>query len=1019
MRISILVRMVWVFMLTNLSSGAANLYWDGGTNDIVPAGDGVSAGGSGIWNTSITNWDQGNASNHIAWPAAANANKAFFAGSGGTVTFGSDFGPFGNYPNDVNVTAGNYVFDLGTNGLSFRGSGLTVSGATLVLTNGTVSLLNGVIPVTGANALRIYSKVSGAAVFFKSGGGDVYLYNDANDFTNTLYGQNGLGVYFTSIKNSGVASAAGSGNTVETGINNTMNYIGPGDSTDRILSLFGGGNDTLNSSGSGALIWAGPFANSKSGASTLNLGGSNTSTNEFKGNLTNSAAGALGVNKADAGRWILSGTNTYSGATTIAGGALRIAHGAGLGSTLTGTVQTGTSALELDGAIAPVVVGAEALSLAGEGLSSGGALRNIAGNNSYGGTISLTAQSRINSDSGTLTLGHPEAVAGAAQNLLLGGAGNVAIQGSLVVSNLIKDGAGTLTLAGTNTVPGNLTINAGRLVLGGGVSTNVGQVLFNSAGASMILTNGASLFTSNGLSAGFPSSGNTIAMYSNTVWNLRGLSNPGNSISGTSNRFLVADGAIVTNTFGVGNILAVNGSYCTIEIVNGGKMYLQNGNVLFGQFVSRENRILVGGGGAPAYLLTAPNLVQIPQNDSSVADYGIVVSNGLWDAGPVLLGRSTSTGNYIHVLAGGVVNFAGNNLSIADTGAGISNYVMVADGGLVTNVSQIAVNSNNSVYVDGGTIAAGANGTLLAGAGKAYIQAGGATIDTVAFTTTSAMGLTEDPASTGGGLTKRGAGTLNLFAVNTYSGTTLVHAGTLALIAPGSVGNSPLISVAAGATLNAGTGFTLGVGQTLAGAGTVVSNIVVSGAVSPGVSGLGTLTASDRVTWNAGVAWPFELGAASASDRLAIQGSFTKGSGSGFVFDLQNTGAAGVYTLVTWAVSTDFVGADFAANNIPGGLTPAFSISGNELLLTLSGGGGGFSAGSTNTSFALVSGRVTLGFNIASGALYQVQASTNLMAAVDNGFTNITERLTNTQAGTIIYTNTTTDSLRMFRIFSP
>lgn len=980
----------------------------------------MSAGGSGIWNTSITNWDQGNASNHIAWPAAANANKAFFAGSGGTVTFDSDFGPSGNYPNDVNVTAGNYVFDLGTNGLSFRGSGLTVSsGATLVLTNGTMTLLNVGVNVSGANALRVFTKVSGSIALTKTGGGDVYLYNDGNDFTGALIAQNALGVYLTSIKNGGVASAAGAGNVISNGINNTLHYIGTGDSSDRTLSIFGSGNDTFNSSGSGALVWVGPFANNKSGASTLTFGGSNTSTNEFKGHLTNSAAGALSVIKADAGRWVLSGTNAYSGATAVGAGALRIANGSALGSTATGTVQSGTSVLELDGTIAPVVVGAETLSLAGEGLSSGGALRNIAGDNSYGGTISLAAQSRINSDSGTLNLGHPVAVAGAAQNLLVGGAGNVAIQGSLAVSNLTKDGAGTLTLAGTNTVPGNLTINAGSLVLSGGVSTNVGQVLFNSAGASMILTNGASLFTSNGLGAGFPSSGNTIAMYSNTVWNLRGLSNPGNSISGTSNRFLVADGAIVTNTFGVGNILAVNGSYCTIEIVNGGKMYLQNGNVLFGQSVTRANRILVGGGGAPAYLLTAPNLVQIPQDGSSVADYGIIVSNGLWDAGPVLLGRSTSTGNYINVLAGGVVNFAGNNLSIADTGAGISNYMMVAGGGLVTNVSQIAVNSNNSVYVDGGTIAAGANGTLLTGAGKAYIQAGGATIDTVAFTTTSAMGLTEDPASTGGGLTKRGAGTLNLFAVNTYSGNTLVDAGTLALIVPGSIANSPLVSIGAGATFVAGSGFALGVGQTLAGEGTVVSNVVVNGAVSPGVGGIGTLTANGSITWNAGVAWPFQLGASSAGDRLAIQGSFTKGSGSGFVFDLQNTGAAGVYTLVTWAVSTDFVGADFAANNIPGGMTPAFSISGNELLLTLSGGGGGFSAGSTNTSFALVSGRVTLGFNIASGALYHVQASTNLMAAVDNGFTNITERLTNTQAGTIIYTNTTMDSLRMFRIFSP
>jgi uncharacterized membrane protein YkgB len=76
-------------------------------------------------------------------------------------------------------------------------------------------------------------------------------------------------------------------------------------------------------------------------------------------------------------------------------------------------------------------------------------------------------------------------------------------------------------------------------------------------------------------------------------------------------------------------------------------------------------------------------------------------------------------------------------------------------------------------------------------------------------------------------------------------------------------------------------------------------------------------------------------------------------------------------------------------------------------------------AGSTNTTMALVGGQVTFGFNIASGALYRVQASTNLLILPDSGFTNITDQLTNNGAGVIVYTNTTIDPLRMFRITSP
>ncbi|MBU3586214.1 hypothetical protein, partial [Polynucleobacter sp. AM-26B4] len=65
------------------------------------------------------------------------------------------------------------------------------------------------------------------------------------------------------------------------------------------------------------------------------------------------------------------------------------------------TVASG-AALELSGGI---TIGDEALSLNGTGVSSGGALRNISGNNTYGGAITLVTNAvRINSDSDTLTL---------------------------------------------------------------------------------------------------------------------------------------------------------------------------------------------------------------------------------------------------------------------------------------------------------------------------------------------------------------------------------------------------------------------------------------------------------------------------------------------------------------------------------------------------------------------------------------------------------------------------------------
>jgi fibronectin-binding autotransporter adhesin len=309
-----------------LSAGpvlAATLFWDG-------ADTGADAqGGAGIWDTTTTNWDTAaTGGTDSAWGIAFNTNVAYFGGTGGTVTLGSDMGPSGAYPNSIYVTAGNYVIDQAGFGLSYRGSAITVSsGATLEIKGGTITLLNnGSLTVNSSNALKISSKISDSTgvVVQKIGGGDVTLTNDTSDFTGNLFGQNGGNLSISSIKNSGVASAAGAGSIVGTGINNIIVYTGTGDSTNRTFSIFGAGDDTLKNNGaSGALVWTGAFTNTKPGASTLRFSGTNTAANDFQGNLANSGANILTVTKEEAGTWILSGANTYTGTTTIAAGILR------------------------------------------------------------------------------------------------------------------------------------------------------------------------------------------------------------------------------------------------------------------------------------------------------------------------------------------------------------------------------------------------------------------------------------------------------------------------------------------------------------------------------------------------------------------------------------------------------------------------------------------------------------------------------------------------------------------------
>jgi hypothetical protein len=126
-------------------------------------------------------------------------------------------------------------------------------------------------------------------------------------------------------------------------------------------------------------------------------------------------------------------------------------------------------------------------------------------------------------------------------------------------------------------------------------------------------------------------------------------------------------------------------------------------------------------------------------------------------------------------------------------------------------------------------------------------------------------------------------------------------------------------------------------GGTLLGTGTIAAPTTIGGIISPGNAGIGTLTVSNNVTWNAGNAWLFQLGAPAASlndaitgsdaDLLSLTGAFTQGTGSTFNFDFSG-GSDGWYKLVDYT-STNFTpgtNTSFAATNVPAGKSANFVV---------------------------------------------------------------------------------------------
>ena len=55
---------------------AATRYWDGGNADIAGNGNGDSEGGSGTWNTTLKNWDQGSGLARVAWTNGGNSQNS-------------------------------------------------------------------------------------------------------------------------------------------------------------------------------------------------------------------------------------------------------------------------------------------------------------------------------------------------------------------------------------------------------------------------------------------------------------------------------------------------------------------------------------------------------------------------------------------------------------------------------------------------------------------------------------------------------------------------------------------------------------------------------------------------------------------------------------------------------------------------------------------------------------------------------------------------------------------------------
>ena len=312
----------------------------------------VGAAGDGNWNSGA-NWDTG------AVPALAQVLT--FSGNMQTIT-SNNIGSFTAasflFTND-GTSGKTSSFTLGgpngvTSSASFSINTTAVTGTAITDTISLNLTLNNNASInTGASHNLIASGAilngTGQRTFSKTGLGELTLTSAGNTYGGaTSINQGILTVDVAGgIANQGVASALGRQTTAANAQLNfnggTLNVKSGANSTDRQIRIgsdaptaIGGATIANNSAnGSTPLVFTTAAFNNTTDTGmnavtagrTLTLGGANTDANSINGVIADHNTGGGGivrVTKADTGRWILSGANTYTGATTIDEGTLAV-----------------------------------------------------------------------------------------------------------------------------------------------------------------------------------------------------------------------------------------------------------------------------------------------------------------------------------------------------------------------------------------------------------------------------------------------------------------------------------------------------------------------------------------------------------------------------------------------------------------------------------------------------------------------------------------------------------------------
>jgi len=832
-------------------------------------------------------------------------NVTWLSNAGGVAVLNSQVTGYGNFTINNNQNSSALASTV-NNGTTFNNIG-TVSNISSVSS----------IPIVTVNGLlqtNVTGLIQNSVQTLKLGGANTFR-GDTTLTSGTLLLSNSLALQNSVLKLNNVAGST----TFDTAI--TAATIG---------GLDGNGNLTLvNTNATPAAV------NLTIGNSNGNLG-YNTVTPTYSG-VIGQGTNAASVTKVGTNTQILTGANTYTGATAVGGGTLQI--GNGTTGSLNGTTGTALS-FNGPGTINFNEAAGSAQNMTTLGFASGdGTVQST-----YGG-----------SGSTVLTFTTPTRTAGATGNYVISGG----INGSTNQINLTKaagfidqgtffGGADYAVMNGTNTyvralaydgVEGSLvnttgaalTASAHNLVtttsISGQGAVAVNTIKFNGTGAvdlgltgALTLTNGGLLRTGGGSTT---ISGGSITTGSGTEYVFRTDSS---ADSLTVNSAIGASGTNILTKSGAGTlVLGGTNTYTGATFVDGGILSISS-NANLGAVATGAALNLNGG-----TLQVTGATVTLDNAGSNKRNVVLGIGGGTIDTqsnAVTVSGVISGTNGALTKTGTGTLTLSGTNTYTGPTtlSAGTLSVATINNGGTAGNLGQ-ATNSVVNLVFNGGTLQyTGANAStdrsFTINTGKT------ATIDVTANTLTMSGAST----FTNGSLTKTGAGTLALSGANLFTGATTVSAGTLALGNVNALQKSPLdlsgagtVSFTVGGTNTYNLGGLQGTGTLTAGANSIAlglssistvtipngTSFISSPAIAVTTSGTFVFAGTLNVNFSASLAagsYSFNLfdgNTGGSFDTVSVAGSYaatltagnsyTMTDGSGNIYNFDNsTGVLGL-----------------------------------------------------------------------------------------------------------------------------